>query len=1067
MSNLIQRVKQCSIAGALLAAILFAPSLAFAQTPNLSCQDHENVSPALIAQAQQRLQDTSGISLFSNSNDSIFPAGDTLGLSTTGKARGVVIRVNFPASEDDSEAAHVIPETETDEELLHMFNDTQDASSEYYPYESLHAYLERSSLGKLDYQVTTVVTYTAQHPRSYYESLGTSDALFCEALAGVDDQVDFTQCDANNDGFIDSVYLQFAGPCGSWGSMWWPQMEAISADSHYGQMEFDGKRAHAAVLFCTRDGSTYSYETERALIIHETGHVLGLPDLYSYDEPKGPGTGSFDMMENNVGEQNGLFKWMLGWITPEDITYVRTTGNGIDVRQGMGEITHYSDAASVKISPYTSNTTAETGGFVAVSSDETILTGNLFCSFYLLQYDHAAGNQAIRNDFYEPLGHGIRAFRVQASLSDDQASFKKTNTHGSAGKQLYEILNPQEGGAEPEFGAFMHQGTVVSPTTTPSSNYNGSQEAGYSGITFEIVSESDDSAEVVFSWTPQSGRREFTVTQVGNRALDGFDTLQFTSTWAAPTMFEDRNAFSIVVDGKEYDMSHNYNTVSGSYDPATGNLILTTSFNPGTLHQDSVVEFVIKKGFFNLGIDEQGNTRVSNEIRTPLNVATLTEIESSGNYEQTATHYQTNSAISNVVTDQNECGYFLQTSWKADSTERTAQLIRLSEDGKDATATPFDPATLAWGTAGITIQLVDLGDGTAYIHSVPDGDPVDQATFGRNAWVDLATGAILATETSEETEQNATFFSVDTFAAFVGGKAGDQTTLTILKNNEGTITTEQTHLSIPEEMAYAETTNDAGDGYVYAARHGQRAPNSQGTLLLYRYADILASTGGTATSCATIKVENNLEILDVKIKDQKAYIACRNWIDPTALTEGYQLLIYSLDGTLVSSTAVSPKSNSNFSSPAHLEISEAGIAAWLTYTENRESLFGSIYEGQVIFIDPQSGETSELGVQEQACGTWLKKRWIEIGVDAENITSAEHPYNYLHWSLTCELATNPDPHPDPSPKPASDTATTSGTEKSATSKTGDNMTAAIVALIASGVVALATSYVAARKRRHT
>jgi len=52
--------------------------------------------------------------------------------------------------------------------------------------------------------------------------------------------------------------------------------------------------------------------------IHETGHALGLPDYYDYDDEIGPtgGLGGLDMMDNNWGDHNPFSKYLLGWIEP-------------------------------------------------------------------------------------------------------------------------------------------------------------------------------------------------------------------------------------------------------------------------------------------------------------------------------------------------------------------------------------------------------------------------------------------------------------------------------------------------------------------------------------------------------------------------------------------------------------------------------------------------------------------------------------------------------------------------------------------------------------------------------
>ena len=63
------------------------------------------------------------------------------------------------------------------------------------------------------------------------------------------------------------------------------------------------------------------------LFCHETGHLLGLPDLYLYDVPEGvrdcfAHCGPFDLMgliEGSAPDYLGYHKWRLGWIDDEQV----------------------------------------------------------------------------------------------------------------------------------------------------------------------------------------------------------------------------------------------------------------------------------------------------------------------------------------------------------------------------------------------------------------------------------------------------------------------------------------------------------------------------------------------------------------------------------------------------------------------------------------------------------------------------------------------------------------------------------------------------------------------------
>ncbi len=1046
------RIQAFGIALALAAAALVAPSAAFADTQASStCYDQQRVSPALLAQAQQRLANDSGIAFASEAseaNGSLFPSGEHLGLSTTGKARVAVIRVSFPGSEDGSVAAEKIPAGETDEDLLNAFNRAQDSSNSLYPYESIHAYYERSSLGKLDYQAAFVVSYTAKHPRSYYET-DNGKGLFVEALAGVDERVDFSQCDANGDGYIDAVYLQFAGACGDWSSTWWPAKSTADPNSELGQLDLDGKHVCSTVKFATREYGASTGNFEQTLI-HETGHVLGLPDLYSYETPRGPGTGTFDMMDNNIGEQNGLFKWLLGWITPDEITYVYTSSEGVDVRVGAGETTHYDSSTEIDIAPYTTDATEQTGGFVAVSSNKTILDGNLFCSFYLLQFDHAAGNQAVSISGERLQGHGIRAFRIQAALNSAQADFAKNNTGGSAGNQLFEILDPREGGAASEIGSFLHAGALVSPTTQPSSNFNGSQEAGYSGVTFEVVSESDESSRVKFSWTAQSEYREFTMTPTTGTTINGFNTLSFSPSWEAKTLLSADDAIALVIDGETYTCGENPRNFKCYYDGKT--LYTSIAFNPGDLKSTSTAEIVIQEGFFDLGLDEQGNERLSEEIRIPLQIANVAEIESSGNYDSSSCSYLDNPTTTDIMTSDDGEHYFFQATWNPDAREKTLKLLRISEDGKNAEGIEVDANAISSSEGGVTLQAVDLGNGTAFLHSTPNATATEGSPYGRDAWIDLENGKVLATRECTQAEQGAEFFAIDGSVAFKESKATSDPSFTTLRCDGDAVIEGSARLKLPENMALATGGGDAGNGYLYASSSGRFDLDLAGTVALYPSESVLANSPDATASSIALTIPNNSVIYDVNVSNGKIYIACDTVLDSALLIKQSQVLVYSIDGNLVDTIAVG---NAN-DATVRLKVSDSGAIAWVSYTSNLNALIGSTYEGRIVFIDPLSTTLTELGVAGQCCGAWVGNRWIEIDRDIDEDTGEEHSKTSRHWSLTSEIgAESPGPTPNPGEADGHDNSKDKA-EPSASEmpKTGDDSAArAAGALFASAMVA--------------
>lgn len=162
------------------------------------------------------------------------------------------------------------------------------------------------------------------------------------------DGVDFSQYDYNDDGFLDFVYIIYAGygeADGGSDNTIWPHNYSLIACIAY-QMyhssnpyyfngwddykfpEFDGK--YVDNYACSMELLYYSdARTGIGAITHEFSHVLGLPDAYDTQYGNnyynGYTPGDYDIMDG--GSYNGntncppnysvYEKYYLGWITPE------------------------------------------------------------------------------------------------------------------------------------------------------------------------------------------------------------------------------------------------------------------------------------------------------------------------------------------------------------------------------------------------------------------------------------------------------------------------------------------------------------------------------------------------------------------------------------------------------------------------------------------------------------------------------------------------------------------------------------------------------------------------------
>ncbi len=237
------------------------------------------------------------------------------GLPTIGTVKIPVLLVDF------SDAPHTSTQTVADVQSK-MFGTGDKA---LYPYNSLKNYYERSSDYKLTITGDVYGWYRALYPRGYYEGFVDNEGhvdkklgrqlLISEAIGYWNARgTNFAQYDNDNNGNIDGIFLKYTGPKGPWDSFWWPCQPTWKTPD----LVVDGKRINKYVW--SDYGTTYRPKID----MHETGHLLGLPDLYDYKLKEGPcgGVGGLDMMDGNWGDHNCFSKWLLGWIPSTEFVVV-------------------------------------------------------------------------------------------------------------------------------------------------------------------------------------------------------------------------------------------------------------------------------------------------------------------------------------------------------------------------------------------------------------------------------------------------------------------------------------------------------------------------------------------------------------------------------------------------------------------------------------------------------------------------------------------------------------------------------------------------------------------------
>lgn len=326
-------------------------STTISTTTQSTTQPSTTASTTLLT-TQSTTVETTIVSTTTTQNEPFIPTNysllqdelETVGIPSTGDVKVLVFAVDF--SDYPSFGSGV---------TINDINTAFNGSSFLTSYESLNSYYNKSSYSQLNLTADIFGFYRASNPSTYYEdeyeklwawndvtndylygedevTYPDSDIIF-EVLSYYDDQIDYSDYDANQDGYIDGIYIVYTAPVSySYGSdLWWAYQDYYA----YYDEAFDQVYPN---YFCW-SGTDFLLEGDSGInartIIHETGHMLGLDDYYDYetsDNYNRGGLGGADMMDNTVGDHNPFSKLLLGWVKP----YVVTESMTVDLTPFIG-----------------------------------------------------------------------------------------------------------------------------------------------------------------------------------------------------------------------------------------------------------------------------------------------------------------------------------------------------------------------------------------------------------------------------------------------------------------------------------------------------------------------------------------------------------------------------------------------------------------------------------------------------------------------------------------------------------------------------------------------------------
>lgn len=204
---------------------------------------------------------------------------------------------------------------------------------------SVKDYFLAQSNGQFELDFDVVGPYTLNHEYAYYgaPSGDSHDVRPCDmvydACRLADPDVNFTDYDWDGDGYVEQVYVLFAGlgqAAGGDENTIWPHEYKLQEGNNGSYVSKDNNvvvNTYACGPELTLQYTPVAYR-ERVdgigTLCHEFSHCLGYPDLYDTGNGGNFGMGEFDLMD--AGSYNGesfcppnysaYEKWFAGWITP-------------------------------------------------------------------------------------------------------------------------------------------------------------------------------------------------------------------------------------------------------------------------------------------------------------------------------------------------------------------------------------------------------------------------------------------------------------------------------------------------------------------------------------------------------------------------------------------------------------------------------------------------------------------------------------------------------------------------------------------------------------------------------
>ena len=250
----------------------------------------------------------------------------------TGQKKGLIILANFKDKTFNA----------TQEDFYKLANQPNYVSGNYKG--SMYDYFLAQSEGQFELTFDVVGPVTVSQNYSYYgaNDSGGNDkypaTMVIEALKKADADVNYADYDWDGDGYVDQVYVVYAGKGeadGGAANTIWPHEWQLSAARQYGdgsgKQQLDGVYIDTYACGGEQNGST-GETAGIGTMCHEFSHCLGYPDFYDTDYSGGQGMFEWDLMDSGSYNGDGYLpagytgweRWVAGWKEPIELLSTQT-----------------------------------------------------------------------------------------------------------------------------------------------------------------------------------------------------------------------------------------------------------------------------------------------------------------------------------------------------------------------------------------------------------------------------------------------------------------------------------------------------------------------------------------------------------------------------------------------------------------------------------------------------------------------------------------------------------------------------------------------------------------------